>query len=77
MVDGGWQNIFFTIHRPPITDRLEAAFNQMTASADVKKWLNDLGSDVFPGNSKMLADLLAADTKKWAEYVKLAKIEPQ
>ena len=73
-----WWAVFVPAGTPkPITDRLEAAFNQMTASADVKKWLNDLGSDVFPGNSKMLADLLAADTKKWAEYVKLAKIEPQ
>ena len=61
----------------PIKAKLEEAFNKITADPAVKKWLNDLGSDVFPGNSKMLADLLVADTKKWADYVKLAKIEPQ
>ena len=73
-----WWAVFVPAGTPkPVTDRLEAAFNQMTASEDVKKWLANLGSDVFPGNSKMLAELLEKETKAWAEYVKLAKIEPQ
>jgi tripartite-type tricarboxylate transporter receptor subunit TctC len=61
----------------PIVAKLEGWFNQIVASADTKKFLNNLGSDQFPGNSKMLAELLAADIKKWNEYVKLAGIEPQ
>ena len=73
-----WWGVWVAAGTPkPITDRLEAAFNQVTASDDVKKWLNGLGSDVFPGNSKMLAELLVSETKNWAEYVRLAKIEPQ
>jgi tripartite-type tricarboxylate transporter receptor subunit TctC len=61
----------------PVVAKLESWFNQIVASADTKKFLNNLGSDQFPGNSKMLAELLAADIKKWNEYVKLAGIEPQ
>ena len=62
---------------PPVVAKLEAWFNQIVASPDTKKFLNNLGSDPFPGNSKMLAELLAGDIKKWNEYVKLAGIEPQ
>ena len=36
----------------------------------------NLGSDPFPGNSTMLKELLIKDIKAWAEYVKIAKIEP-
>jgi tripartite-type tricarboxylate transporter receptor subunit TctC len=70
--------VFVPANTPkPIVDKLEAWFNQIAASDDTRKFLNNLGSDPFPGNSKMLADLLASDIKKWADYVKLAGIEPQ
>ena len=73
-----WWGVWVPAGTPaPIKAKLEESFNKITADPAVKTWLNNLGSDVFPGNSKMLADLLVADTKKWAEYVKLAKIEPQ
>ena len=73
-----WWAVFVPANTPkPIVDKLEAWFNQIAASDDTKKFLNNLGSDPFPGNSKMLGELVAADIKKWAEYVKLAGIEPQ
>jgi tripartite-type tricarboxylate transporter receptor subunit TctC len=62
---------------PPVVSKLESWFNQIVASPDTKKFLNNLGSDPFPGNSRMLEGLLANDIKKWNEYVKLAGIEPQ
>jgi tripartite-type tricarboxylate transporter receptor subunit TctC len=73
-----WWAVFVPAKTPkPIVDKLEAWFNQIAASDDTKKFLNNLGSDPFPGNSKMLGELVASDIKKWADYVKLAGIEPQ
>jgi len=73
-----WWAVFVPANTPkPVVDKLEAWFNQIAATEDTKKFLNNLGSDPFPGNSKMLAELLASDIKKWADYVKLAGIEPQ
>ena len=73
-----WWAVFVPAGTPkPIADQLEAWFNQIAGTEETKKFLNNLGSDPFPGNSGMLAELLAADIKKWGEYVKLASIEPQ
>jgi tripartite-type tricarboxylate transporter receptor subunit TctC len=73
-----WWAVFVPAGTPqPVVAKLEGWFNQIAASDDTKKFLNNLGSDPFLGNSKMLAALLASDIQKWGEYVKLAKIEPQ
>jgi tripartite-type tricarboxylate transporter receptor subunit TctC len=73
-----WWAVFVPAGTPqPIATRLEGWFNQIVASEDTRKFLNNLGSDPFPGNSRMLAELLAADITRWREYVKLANIEPQ
>jgi tripartite-type tricarboxylate transporter receptor subunit TctC len=52
------------------------AFDEGAVAEDTKKFLADSGADPFPGDSEKLKALLVADTKAWAEYVKLAKIEP-
>jgi tripartite-type tricarboxylate transporter receptor subunit TctC len=57
--------------------KLEAWFNQIVAMDDTKKFLANLGSEPFPGNSQMLKELLARDTDRWGEYVRLANIPPQ
>jgi len=73
-----WWAVFVPAKTPqPIVVKLEAWFNQVVASPETKKWLNNLGSDPFPGNSKFLEKLLAGDIPRWAEYYKLANIEPQ
>jgi tripartite-type tricarboxylate transporter receptor subunit TctC len=73
-----WWAVFVPAKTPqPIVAKLETWFNQITASPDTKKWLNNLGSDPFQGNSRALAQLLAGDITRWAEYYKLANIEPQ
>ena len=51
-------------------------FNQIAVDDETKKFLANLGSDPFPGNSQMLKELLVKDIKAWSEYVKIAKIEP-
>jgi tripartite-type tricarboxylate transporter receptor subunit TctC len=73
---------WWSVHTPaktpkPILDKLEGWFNQIVQMEETKQFLNRSGSDPFPGNSGMLKDLLAKDTRAWADYVKLAKIEPQ
>ena len=72
---------WWSVHTPkgtpkPILDKLEAWFNKIAVDEDVKKFLATSGSDPFPGNSTMLRDLLVKETRAWADYVKLAKIEP-
>jgi tripartite-type tricarboxylate transporter receptor subunit TctC len=72
---------WWSVHVPkgtpkPILDKLEEWFNKIAVDEDVKKFLANSGSDPFPGNSTMLKELLVKDTKAWADYVKLAHIEP-
>lgn len=73
-----WWAVFVPAKTPqPIVAKLEAWFNQIVASPETKKWLNDLAADPFPGNGKLVADLLKKELKDWGEYVKIAGIQPQ
>lgn len=72
-----WWAVFVPAKTPqPVVAKLEGWFNQIVASPETKKWLNDLAADPFPGNGKLVADLLQKEIKDWGEYVKLAGIEP-
>lgn len=73
---------WWSVHVPkgtpkPVLDKLEAVFNDITASKENADFLAPLGSDPFAGNSKMLKELLIKDIAAWRDYVKLAKIEVQ
>ncbi len=73
----GWWSVHMPKGTPqPILAKLESTFNDIAVSDETKAFLINLGGDPFPGNSKMLKELLINDTKAWAEYVKVAKIEP-
>ena len=73
-----WWAVFVPAGTPqPIVDKLEGYFNRIVASNEAKKFLSNLGSDSYPGNAKMLKELLASEIKRWGELVKLAGIEPQ
>jgi tripartite-type tricarboxylate transporter receptor subunit TctC len=73
----GWWSVHMPKGTPqPILAKLESTFNDIAVSDETKAFLMNLGGDPFPGNSKMLKLLLINDTKAWAEYVKVAKIEP-
>ena len=70
---------WWSLHVPkgtpkPVVDQLATWFNKITREDDVKKFLINLGLDPFPGDSNLVKELLAKDTKAWAEYVKLANI---
>jgi tripartite-type tricarboxylate transporter receptor subunit TctC len=61
----------------PMLDKLETWFAEITASDDTVKYLSENGMSPFPGNSSALKALLIRDTARWAEYAKIAKLEPQ
>jgi tripartite-type tricarboxylate transporter receptor subunit TctC len=72
---------WWSVHVPkgtpkPICDQLEKWFNEIAVRDDVAEWLAKIGCDPYPGDSKLVKELLAKDIKAWAGYVKLAKIPP-
>ncbi len=70
-----WWAVFVPAKTPaPIVKKLEGWFNQIVASPETKKWLNDLAAEPMPGNGKLVADMLAKEVKAWGEYTKAAGI---
>jgi tripartite-type tricarboxylate transporter receptor subunit TctC len=72
---------WWSVHAPkgtpkPVLQKLETLFNDIAVSEATVKFLSPLGSDPFPGNSTILRELLAKDTKAWHEYVRIGKMEP-
>jgi tripartite-type tricarboxylate transporter receptor subunit TctC len=61
----------------PIVDQLNAWFNQVTASEDAKKFLNNFASDPWMLPPDQAQAMLEKEFKDWAEYMRLAKLEPQ
>jgi tripartite-type tricarboxylate transporter receptor subunit TctC len=61
----------------PIVDKLAAWHRQINASEETRKMLLQFGMDPLDGDANAMAARLKSDIAKWAELVKLAKIEPQ
>ena len=61
----------------PVIDRLAGWFNQITGSDDARKFLARAALDAFPGSPESMAAHLQSESKRWARWVKLAKIVPQ
>jgi tripartite-type tricarboxylate transporter receptor subunit TctC len=61
----------------PVVDRLAGWFNQITASEETRKFLENLATDPFPGTPESMAALIKLEIEQWGRYVRLAKIEPQ
>ena len=73
-----WWSVHVPAKTPkPICNQLEAWFNAITLDPETAKFNASVGSDILPGNSQLLKEMLARDTKAWAEYVRIARIEPQ
>jgi tripartite-type tricarboxylate transporter receptor subunit TctC len=73
---------WWSVHVPattpkPICDKLETWFNAIAIEPDVVKFNADVGSDILPGNSQSLRELLIKQTELWRGYVKIARIEPE
>lgn len=61
----------------PIVDQLNTWFNQVVASDDAKTFLNGIASDPWLTKPDEAQAYFRQQVKDWAEFVKLAKIEPQ
>ena len=73
-----WWSVHVPAKTPkPICDKLESWFNTIAIDPETVKFNASVGSDVLPGNSKLLREMLLRDTKAWAEYVRIAKIQPE
>jgi tripartite-type tricarboxylate transporter receptor subunit TctC len=60
-----------------IIDQLTAWMMPIAASDDAKKFLVNLGYDPWLGGASVVQEMLERETRNWAEYVKIAKVEPQ
>ena len=73
-----WWSVHVPAKTPkPICDQLEAWFNAIAIEPDTVAFNASVGSDVLPGNSQMLRDLLVKQTELWREYARIARIEPE
>jgi tripartite-type tricarboxylate transporter receptor subunit TctC len=74
----GWWAAFVPAATPrPIVDTLNAWFNQIQALPETRRFHNTYGSDPWIATPEEGQARLIQDIKNWAEYVRIAKIEPQ
>ena len=78
---GNYIMAWWSVHMPartpePILSKLEGWFNEIVKDPETEKFLVDSGSEPLPGDRKLVRAMLERDLKSWAEWVKIAKIEP-
>lgn len=61
----------------PIAQKLADWHRQINAMEETKKFILQFGMDPLEGDAAAMAARLNSDIAKWAEYVRVAKIEPQ
>jgi tripartite-type tricarboxylate transporter receptor subunit TctC len=73
-----WWSVHVPAKTPkPICDKLEAWFNTIAVEPDVVAFNAAVASDVLPGNSQFLKELLLKQTAAWRDYARLAHLEPE
>jgi tripartite-type tricarboxylate transporter receptor subunit TctC len=60
-----------------VVERLNSASNEVLADPAVRKRLAEMGATPLGGTPRQLSDHLAAETEKWAQVVREAKIQAQ
>ncbi len=60
-----------------IVERLNREINAGLADATLKARIADLGGVPLPGSSADFGKFVAAETKKWGDVIKFAKIKPE
>jgi tripartite-type tricarboxylate transporter receptor subunit TctC len=74
----GWWAAFVPAATPrPVVDKLNSWFNQIQALPETKSFHNTYGSDPWIATPEQGQARLLQDIKNWADYVRIAKIEPQ
>jgi len=61
----------------PVIDQLNKWLNTILAMDDTRKFLNQFGGDPYINTPEAAQALFLKDEKNWAQYVNIAKIEPQ
>jgi tripartite-type tricarboxylate transporter receptor subunit TctC len=73
---------WWALHLPtgtpkPIIDQLNAWFKEILQQPDTVTFLNKFGGDPFISTPEEAQALFIKEEKNWADYVRIAKIEPQ
>ena len=61
----------------PVVDRLNKWLNEILATEETKKFLNQFGGDPYISTPEEGQARMAKEVKDWEHYIKIAKIEPQ
>lgn len=61
----------------PIKDKIADAFMKMAQKPETKKWVTELGGDPWVVGPAEAHARMIQDVKDWAEFVKIAGIEPK
>jgi len=61
----------------PVVNQINAWFKQILETDETRKFLNKFGGDPFISTPEQAQALFIKEDKAWADYVRLAKIEPQ
>jgi tripartite-type tricarboxylate transporter receptor subunit TctC len=73
-----WHGLFAPAGTPrPIVDKLAAEVKAVFSTPENTKILSEAGAVASPMSPEEFSKFIAAETKKWAEVVKAAKIEQQ
>jgi tripartite-type tricarboxylate transporter receptor subunit TctC len=60
-----------------IVEQLTAWLQPISASEEARKTLSNLGYAPWLGDAKVVAAMVERERRNWAEYARIAKIEPQ
>lgn len=72
-----WAALLPTATPRPIIDQLNGWFKQVLETEETAKFLAGVASDPWISTPEAAQAYFVEDVKRWGEYVKLAKIEPQ
>jgi tripartite-type tricarboxylate transporter receptor subunit TctC len=74
----GWWGVVVPVGVPdPIREKIATAFRQMAELPSTKKWLADFGGDPWVVGAAEAQKRMLQDVRDWANFVKIAKIEPK
>lgn len=74
---GWWAAMVPTGTPQPVIDQINKWFDQVVGSDETREFLARFGGDQLIMSPAKAQELFLQDIKNWAEYVRIAKIEPQ